>query len=425
MHRAIARRQSSNLTFSGCGVPAVVCLLLLAGTSAAQSLQQRGYVELTFTGFPQAAPNDSGHAIGEALLRYEPALKIGSSLVLQGAFLARSDTHRQVERKFDVSYWDRTIQRPALDLRQLSMRYFRGPLTLEVGKQVIRWGRTDILNPTDRFSPRDYLSLIDGDYLGVTAARLTFSRNADALDIVCTPRFTPSRIPLLNQRWTPVPQALIGIPWESADISYPGGPQLGARWNHTSTSLEYSFSFFHGFNHLPMINIDMQPSPSLVTVFRQYPKMQSYGGDVVVPLKWFLIKAEAAWTRGLSPNSDNYLLYVVQAEHRHREWLFMGGYVGKYVGKGSGSLYFNPELGLAKSIVARASLTVSTTRSLVFELVAHQDAEGFYGKFEYSQVFGDHWRFTTRFILLRGSESDFIGQYHHNSFGLFATRYSF
>jgi hypothetical protein len=425
MRGTVRGRRSSNLVLSGCRIPVVAGLLLFAGTSAAQSLQQRGYLELSFTGFPQTAPGDSGCAIGEGLLRYEPALKVGSSLVLQGAVLARSDTHRQVERKFDISYWDRSIQRPDVDVRQLSARYFRGPLTLEVGKQIIRWGRTDILNPTDRFAPRDYLALVDGDYLGVTAACLTLARGAEALDIIYTPRFTPSRIPLFNQRWTVLPPPLSGIPLESADVKYPGGPQFGARWNHTATPVEYSFSIFQGFSHLPMINIAAQPSPPRITVFREYPKMRSYGGDVAVPLKGFLVKAEAAWSQGLAPNSDKFMLYVVQAERRYREWLFIGGYVGEYLKTGSGSLYFNPERGLAKSIMARASLTVSTTRSLIIELIGRQNAEGFYGKFEYSQAFGDHLRVTARFVLLRGSESDFIGQYRRNSFGSLATRYSF
>jgi hypothetical protein len=245
------------------------------------------------------------------------------------------------------------------------------------------------------------------------------------LDIVYTPRFTPSRIPLLNQRWTVLPQPLSGIPLESAGVSYPGGPQFGARWNHTATPLEYSFSVFQGFSHLPIINIAAQPSPPRIRIFREYPKIRSYGGDLAVSLKWFLVKAEAAWSQGLARKSDDYMLYVVQAERRHREWLFIGGYAGEYIRTGRGQLHFDPDRGLAKSIVARASLTVSTTRSLIIELVGRQNAEGFYGKFEYSQAFGDHLRVTARFVLLRGSESDFIGQYRLNSFGSLATRYSF
>ena len=41
-------------------------------------------------------------------------------------------------------------------------------MTAEFGRQIIRWGKTDILTPTDRFAPRDYLSsVVDSDFLGV------------------------------------------------------------------------------------------------------------------------------------------------------------------------------------------------------------------------------------------------------------------
>ncbi len=34
----------------------------------------------------------------------------------------------------------------------------------------IRWGRADILNPTDRFAPRDFMNVIDPDFLPVLAS---------------------------------------------------------------------------------------------------------------------------------------------------------------------------------------------------------------------------------------------------------------
>jgi hypothetical protein len=282
------------------------------------------------------------------------------------------------------------------------------------------------VNPTDRFAPRDYLALTDKEYLGVTAASLTIAKNSESLDFVYAPRFTPSRIPLLDQRWTVRPAQFNGIPLQTSAISYPGGPQFGVRWNHTAPAFEYSLSIFHGYNHLPDINVDFQPPDSQLLISRQYSKIRSYGGDFAVSLSnWFLVKAEAAWTQGLRPNPNDYMLYVIQAERSYRDWLFIGGYVGEHIGDGPQQLHFDPNRGLAKSIIARASLTVSANQNLLFELVGRQNAKGFYGKFEYSRLWGDHLRLTARFILLRGSESDFIGQYRRNSYGSLATRYSF
>ena len=49
---------------------------------------------------------------------------------------------------------------------------------------------------------------MDNDFLAVTAARLTYERGSETLDLVYAPRFTPSRIPLVSQRWVVLPEGL-------------------------------------------------------------------------------------------------------------------------------------------------------------------------------------------------------------------------
>ena len=390
-----------------------------------QGLSQRGYLETSVTAYPQTALNDSGRWIGQSLLRYEPSYKLNSGFQVQASFDARTDTHRQAQRDWDLSYWDRTNQWPAFAVRQFSASYSRGPLSLEIGKQFIRWGKTDILNPTDRFAPRDYLVVVDNEFLAVTAARLTLASQSDSLELVFTPRFTPSRTPLLSQRWVVIPPAAQGLTLNDAGARYPGGPQYGARWNHQGRVFESSLSFFQGFNHLPLLDTKLMPSPLRLDVTRNYAKIRVWGGDVAAPLPWFTVKAEAAWFQSDTQQAGEYVLYVVQLERQHGEWLFIGGYAGETVTRQSSVLSFSPDRGLARSFVGRASYTIDTNRSVSFEGVARQNGDGFYLKAEYSHAFGQHWRLTGQAVLLRGSESDFIGQYHRNSFGAIKLRYSF
>ena len=142
--------------------------------------------------------------MGEALLRYEVTAKPAAWLKLTGALDARGDTHDQTTWD-GVDWQDRGITRPGLSVRRLSGLLSRGPVSLEVGKQFIRWGKTDILNPTDRFAPRDYLAVVDNEFLAVTGARLTAGLQSNTLDLVWA-RFTPSRTPLLDQRWSGLPR---------------------------------------------------------------------------------------------------------------------------------------------------------------------------------------------------------------------------
>jgi len=157
------------------------CLLVaLAGLyatfdkAASQDFSQPGFLDSSVVLYPQTAPNDSGRAVGQAFFQYEAFYKVSPRLRLASGIDAQIDTHSQVERIGDPSLWDRERQRPALEVRRANATYSSGKMTFEVGKQFIHWGRTDILTPTDRFGPRDYLNVLDNSFLAVTAARMIY-----------------------------------------------------------------------------------------------------------------------------------------------------------------------------------------------------------------------------------------------------------
>ena len=81
------------------------------------------------------------------------------------------NTHDQVEDSWRVDISDRGMLRPRCRSAGSPATLTRGPFTVDVGKQFIRWGKTDIVTPTDRFAPRDFLNVIDTEFLAVTGAR--------------------------------------------------------------------------------------------------------------------------------------------------------------------------------------------------------------------------------------------------------------
>src|SRR5207244_3368826 len=204
---------------------------------------------------------------------------------------------------------------------------------------LVRWGKTDVLTPTDRFAPRDFLNVVDNDFLPVTAARLTYGTHSDTVDLVFTPRLTPSRIPLLNQRWAPP------IPLREAAPDFPGAPQYGVRWNHIGAIVEYSFSFYNGFDHLPLFRL--RPDFALQ---RYYPQLRMYGADAAVPLGPVTVKTEAAYFA--SRQSDQYVLYVIQLERQAGEWSFVAGYAGQATTDRRAAIGFSPVRGFASALVA-------------------------------------------------------------------------
>jgi hypothetical protein len=394
-------------------------------TLLSQSFEQRGFIENRTVVYPQTAPNDSGHVVDDLLLHEEASYKFAPWLTVNGGFDARTDSHRQTARDGVVDADDRSIQRPDFSIRRLSATIHRGKVTAEIGRQLIRWGKTDILNPTDRFAPKDYLSsVVDTDLLGVTAARVTYESGGNTVDLVWQPWFTPSRTPLLNQRWTALPPQAAGASLVDAGARYPGGSQYGARWNHVGSGYEYSLCFFDGYQNLPSFDALLTPLTASVALTRTYPNLRLYGGDVAVPLPWVTVKGEAAYFTSSTPGAEEYALYVIQVERQVKEWSFVGGYAGSVVTRDAASpLQFAPDRGFAKSFVGRAGLTIDANRSLAIETAVR--AEGSFVRFEYSQLFGQHWRATGGIAWIRGDMNDFLGEYRRNSYGSLAIRYSF
>ncbi len=401
--------------------------LCLVGLARAQNFTYRGYLETRLTLYPQAASNDRGRAVSEAVLRWEASWAPSPALRLFGSFDARADTHRQVERRWQLRWQDRGLERPAFAVRRLSASYQRGPLTAELGKRLLRWGRTDILNPTDRFAPRDYLSVVDTDLLGVTAARVAFETPSTGLELVWAPRFTPSRAPLLNQRWVVAPEGLpAGAQVRDGGSRFPGGPQFGARWTVAGGGFEGALAFYEGFNHLPLIDATIRSLIPLRADFQRfYPKLRMYGGDLVIPLPWFLVKAEAGWFTSPAVQADEYVLYVVQVEKTIRDWVLVGGYAGEAVTDARNTVGFAPDRGLTRAVLGRAAYTIDANRSLAVEAALRQNGDGAWTRWEYTQAFGQHWRMTGGFAWIRGAPGDFLGQYRRNSHGSLAFRYSF
>ena len=282
-----------------------VVAALRATPVVAQTLTQRGFVEAVAFGFPQEAPNDRTRLVGGFLAREEAFFKPAPWIQFAGGVDLRADSHAQVEDRWRVDIADRGAERPRLSVQRASATVARGPLTVDAGKQFIRWGKTDIITPTDRFAPRDFLNVVDNGFLAVTGVRAVAQLRSETFEAVWVPRFTPSRVPLLHQRWAVVPADVAALPIVQIPATLPGGSESGVRWSHVGAGFEYAASFFDGFNHLPTID------GGLI-----YPPIRMYGGDVAAPTRWFTIKGEAAYFTSResagAAEADEFVLYVVQ-----------------------------------------------------------------------------------------------------------------
>jgi len=294
---------------------------------------------------------------------------------------------------------------------------------VKIGKQFIRWGRADVLNPADRFAPRDYLTVLDTDFLAVTGVRPSLKLGDETFEGVLVPRMTPSRTPLVNQRWTIVPPAFAGLELVDLGATYPGRADYGVRWSHTG-SFDLAASFFDGSNDLPTISGTLMPSGAL-GVMRSYPAIRTFGADFAVPTSWFLVKGEAVTFDSTDDTTDEYLLYVLELERQVGEWSVVGGYAGEHVREQRQDFNFAPDRGIAGSFLGRVAYTVDPRRTVAIEGGLREKATGAFVRGEYTQSFGGHWRLTLAGVGVGGDADDFLGQYEQNSNLSFGLRLNF
>ncbi|MGN6150966.1 MAG: hypothetical protein ACTHOH_03015 [Lysobacteraceae bacterium] len=157
---------------------------------------------------------------------------------------------------------------------------------LRIGRQKVRWGKADGLNPGDFFTPIDYtvlLPLEDDRYLSVPAIRADVHLDdTDSLSLVAAKDVAPTRIPW--PRPSPVPLRTVD----------PEGWQLGARWQHTGERLDWSISVFHGSATVPLLSA---PAAGATTFVRDHARIDGIGADLARSVGAYGLRAEAACQR--------------------------------------------------------------------------------------------------------------------------------
>ncbi|HET9832341.1 MAG TPA: hypothetical protein VFP91_11545, partial [Vicinamibacterales bacterium] len=122
-----------------CAIVAVALGVCFVQTAAAQTVSQRGFVEGSDTVFAHVVPNDQARQVVDALYREEIFVKPKPWLQFAGGLDFRANTHSQIDTRWRLDLDDRTILRPAAAMRRLAVTVSTKYVTVDVGKQFIRW----------------------------------------------------------------------------------------------------------------------------------------------------------------------------------------------------------------------------------------------------------------------------------------------
>jgi len=194
-------------------------------------------------------------------------------------------------------------------VREWYWRHEVGPVGLRVGRQMIVWGRADGLNPTDNLSPRDFTLLVPDDAdqrHGANAVNATMRAGPGELALVWMPKAASHRIPL---REIPGVRYVVHTP--------PHKPQWALKWDAQRAGLDWSVSYFDGYDPFPDLNVAALSAAGVDVALRNQ-RARVLGADISWAHEGVVWRAEAAWLQTDSEGAQDF-------RHKKPQLWFVGG----------------------------------------------------------------------------------------------------
>ena len=327
------------------------------------------------------------------------------------------------------------------ELREAYLETGWGPLDLRVGKQIVAWGRADRINPTDNLSPRDFTLLVpddDDQRPGTPAVKATYHLPWVSVTALWLPKFEPHTIPLeqvsgvtLIER---VPDQTVG--------------QWALKLEQTGGAVDWSLSYFDGFDPVPDFAIDRITLTSLDLVLK-HNRIRVIGADAATTLGRYGLRGEAAFTFTEDPDGTNprvknpFFFMVVGRDRTFFEYLNVNlQYLFRYVVRHRSPVDV-PD-GVARGVATEEALVANELDEIqhgaslrISQKWLNETLEAEVGsivtftrldfavrpKVTYSVT--DRWKVVVGGDIFRGERRSFFGRLRDNSTGYAEVRWSF
>jgi hypothetical protein len=158
-----------------------------------------------------------------------------------------------------------------------------GSVTFKLGRQIVVWGRSDRVSPTDVLSSRDFTVLVadsDEQRNGNDIASLRWQFNPETSLTALTGRFEPNRMPLGS------------LPSNRIAQSSQRKPEYALKLDRAGSGFDWSISYFDGFDKTPRYRF-LTTLP--VGVFESsHDRMRMLGADFASAFGRSTFRGEAA-----------------------------------------------------------------------------------------------------------------------------------
>lgn len=194
--------------------------------------------------------------------------------------------------KMRADLWASAYSRPSADGRQAlagareALLSLRLPCSPALGKRVVAWGRTDVINPTDQLTPTDFRRLTPKDTeqrLGVWGLHLDCALGPGRLQLHATDPRRFHRVPFIKQ---PGVTLLDGRPRSRVSSA--------VKYELMGSGLDGSVSVIDGIDLHPTLVVRGADATG-VRIGQTATRLRLIGADVAIsegPRVW---RAEAAW----------------------------------------------------------------------------------------------------------------------------------
>ena len=397
-------------------------LAALAVPAAARASDFGGEIELRADGYPEGEPALQGWFQGVVTYSAHPA----SWCFVRIGLLVEADTHGDISRDDLYQDDDRNILRSPTRFRDLLVGFRRSGVTLELGKQRLTWARATFINATDNLTPRDWTDPLNEERLSPWAARLTVERGRFAGEVVLVPRYAPSRLPVLGERWFPVEPSTVGGFAVEASWGQDAFPpvtwstlQGAARFSYRGAHGEGSISWFRGYDDAPVVTPVLgTPDPIAGTIpvalDRSAARLEVTGADGEVLVGSWVLRGEAGYFHYGADEVDGYALYQVEAQWTRGSWQAIVGWGDSIGGEPSEATPTALDLGYLPAAFVRVTYGEATGWNVAADaVIGAQDVDAFV-RLSGSYPFAGHYRVGGEVDLIRGDAGTFFGRWADN-----------
>lgn len=329
------------------------------------------------------------------------------------------------------------------ELREAYLSLKRTHYDVRAGRQIFAWGRADAINPTANLSGED-LTLLTPDSedrkVGTTAVRIRyFLPHSLSVSGAWLPEFRSTRFPF--------PNLGSGTSFFQDSPHWPAN-QFAVRLDRSGRAVDWSCSYFDGFDLLPDLSVASGSSTS-EQIKISHHRLRIVGADGATNVGHYALRAEGAYafTQNTSDHDpfvkEPYLFAIVGGDRTYRGELNINvQYIFRFVAElphspltGDG---FAAEVAEEEAIIGSqtkrvqhgASTRVSDkwlheTLEAEIGVVGYFDPRGVLVRPKITYSFSDHWKAIVGGEVYRGSDQSVFGLLRRNSVGYVEARFSF